>query len=213
MEAIHKSSGHFDGRGVCPHCDFPSYFTMQAYTTVTLKDVVEIRSIVECQNCREPILLVVTRCDSRSSYRYSAHYPSGKPNEIVSGEIPDGISADFKEALRCQFVNAYRATATMCRRALQSSCQDLGAVGDHLVHQIEDLAKQGKITAALHEMAHTVRLIGSAGAHPDKDGLEDVGLDDASDLIEFSREFYDHVYVMPAKLLKMKERRKPPDAP
>ena len=96
---------------------------------------------------------------------------------------------------------------------MQSSCQDLGAVGDHLVHQIDDLAKQGKITAALQEMAHTVRLIGNVGAHPDEDGLEDVGPDDASDFIEFSREFYDHVYVMPAKLLKMKERRKLPDAP
>ncbi len=62
-------------------------------------------------------------------------------------------------------------------------------------------------------MAHTVSLIANVGAHPDDNGLEDVGPDDASDLIEFSREFYDHLYLMPAKLREMKKRRERPATP
>ena len=208
MESIIKSSDRIDGRGVCPYCDYPSYFTMHGGAhTCHLEGSYHFRCICECQNCRRPILLVCEKGTSQSTYGYSAHYPTGKPNEIISDDIPEEIGIDFKEALRCQFVNAHRATATMCRRALQSSCQDLGATGDYLFGQIDNLAEKGKITAALQEMAHAVRLVGNVGAHPDEDGLKDVSSDDASDLIEFSRQFYDHVYVMPAKLREMKERQ------
>ena len=171
-----------------------------------------MRFVAECQNCLHAILLVGVRYRNSSTYEYSAHYPAGKPNDIIPDEIPQRIGEDFKEALRCQFVDAHRATATMCRRALQASCQELGADGDYLIKQIDDLAKKGKITAALMEMAHTVRLTGNVGAHPDKDKLEDVSPEDASDLIDFSSAFYEHVFVMPSKLLKMKERHNPPDA-
>ena len=209
MDVISKPNQQaINGRGVCPHCNYPSYFKMEGSAQICERgSVYYIRCITECQNCHDPILLIGKRTNSHFPYDYSEHFPIGKPNESIPDEIPEIIGTDFKEALRCQFVNAHRATATMCRRALQSSCQDLGADGDRLVDQIDDLAQKGSITRALQDMAHTVRLIGNVGAHPDEDGLEDVGPDDASDLIEFSLEFYNHVYVMPEKLKKMSERR------
>lgn len=209
MDVISKPNQQaINGRGICPHCNYPSYFRMAGEPQVYQLDSFEnIRCIGECQNCREAILLVGKRRYASVPYEYCGHYPIGKPNESIPDEIPEIIGIDFKEALRCQFVNAHRATATMCRRALQSSCQDLGSAGNRLVDQIDDLAQKGSITRALQDMAHTVRLIGNVGAHPDEDGLEDVGPDDASDLIEFSLEFYNHVYVMPEKLKKMSERR------
>ena len=215
MELInYRSEQKIEGRGVCPHCNHPSYFRMEGGAQIYETGANDyIRCICECQNCQGPILLIGGRSGSGYPYLYSAHYPTGKPNEIVPDEIPEKVATDFKEALRCQFVNAHRATATMCRRALQSSCQDLGVAAARLVDQINDLAEQGRITRALQDMAHTVRLIGNVGAHPDEDGLEDVGPADASDLIEFSREFYDHVYVMPAKLREMKKRRARPAIP
>ena len=88
----------------------------------------------------------------------------------------------------------------MCRRAVQGSVIELGAKGDRLIDQIDDLFKNGKITEALKDFAHEVRLTGNDGAHPGKDGLADVSPKDASDIIEFIREYLHHVYVMPAKL-------------
>jgi len=52
-------------------------------------------------------------------------------------------------------------------------------------------------------------LTGNDGAHPDKDGLSDVKEKDSTDIIEFTREYLHHVYVMPAKL----KARKPAPAP
>ena len=211
MKIIRQSADKFDARGVCPHCNYPSYFQMVTNLQTRLLGITRyMRCVAECQNCQHAILLVGR--GSGDTFQYSSHYPAGKPNDILPDEIPQRIGEDFKEALRCQFVDAHRATATMCRRALQASCQELGADGDRLIKQIDDLATKGKITAALTEMAHTVRLTGNIGAHPDKDGLEDVSPEDASDLIDFSRAFYEHVYVLPSKLLKMKERHNSPDA-
>ena len=95
----------------------------------------------------------------------------------------------------------------MCARAIQGSAIALGAKKKILTDQIDELFAHGKITEALKEFAHEIRVTRNIGAHPDKDGLEDVVEQDASDIVEFTREYLHHVYVMPAKL---KARRAPP---
>src|SRR6266704_5107267 len=88
----------------------------------------------------------------------------------------------------------------MCARAIQGSAIALGAKKKKLTDQIDELFSQGKITEALKDFAHEIRITRNLGAHPDKDGLEEVSEQDASDIVEFTREYLHHVYVMPAKL-------------
>jgi hypothetical protein len=112
---------------------------------------------------------------------------------------------DFREALRCRFVDAYNATVEMCRRAVQASCIQLNAPADKkLVHQIDWLAAQGIITTPLKEMAHRVRLGGNLGAHPPEDPDDAnaivIGVQYADAVIEFTRDFFQHVYVIPERL-------------
>ena len=155
MKLLYEGPDAVNGRGVCPHCDYPSYFKMAtSLNTSYIRSIENISCVAECQNCGGPILLVGFKDSHSGSYEYWAHYPEGKPNESIPDEIPKEIGEDFKEALRCQFVKAYKATAIMCRRALQSSCQELGADDDRLASQIDDLAEKGKITVALKDMAH-----------------------------------------------------------
>jgi hypothetical protein len=90
---------------------------------------------------------------------------------------------------------------------LQASCKDFAAEGKNLINQIDDLASKGKITIALRDMAHDVRKLGNEGAHPDEDGLGDVTQADADDIIEFTRQYFEHVYVMPARSAAFKKRR------
>jgi len=133
-------------------------------------------------------------------------FPLGSPNDAVDQNIPSEIAEDFREALRCEWIRAYKASVVMCRRAIQSSAIALKAKGSKLIDQIDDLFKAGKITEPLKDFAHEVRLTGNDGAHPDKDGLADVTQQDSADTIEFTREYLHHVYVMPAKL---KARKSP----
>jgi len=60
----------------------------------------------------------------------------------------------------------------------------------------------------MKDVAHTIRKIGNWGAHPQDDPLKDVTLDDASEILKFTSEFLDEVFVRPAKLDALKQRKK-----
>lgn len=165
--------------------------------------------MAQCEACKNLVLILGLKGSSSNvAYELRAVYPAGKPDEFVDEAVPNGIASDFREALRCYWIKAFKSAVVMCRRALQASAIALKAKGDRPVDQIDDLAKQGKITESLKDFAHEVRLTGNVGAHPDKDGLGDVAETDAEDIIAFTREYFHHVYVMPAKL---KARKEPPE--
>lgn len=96
---------------------------------------------------------------------------------------------------------AYKATVAMCRRSVEASCEDLGAKGKNLKEQIDDLATKGKITEPLKEMAHKVRLTANRELHGKSDDLDAFSETDASGIVAFVREYFHHVYVMPALLV------------
>jgi hypothetical protein len=66
---------------------------------------------------------------------------------------------------------------------------------------------QGKITTPLRDMAHKIRLGGDRGAHP---SVRTITADDADAVIEFTREYFDAVYVMPARMGKFDFARPKP---
>ena len=192
------------------HCSKRSYFrpvTNGYVDEFPDKRGNHIATAAQCESCKGFVLVVGSRPRGQAQYNLDAVYPLGKPDDKVDEAIPEDIASDFREALCCLWIKAYKAAVVMCRRSIQASAIASKAKGDKLIDQIDDLAKQGKITQALREFAHVVRLAGNIGAHPDKDGLKDVGEKDANDVVEFTREHLHHVYVMPAKL---KARKEPP---
>jgi hypothetical protein len=158
---------------------------------------------MQCQGCLKYLLACVHRHREGQKYAYLQHFPLGKPKDDVAPEVPTEISGDFKEALRCRWVDAYNATGEMCRRALESSCNDQKApTGKKLVEKIDWLAGQGKITGALKDVAHKIRLGGNYGAHAPEDPLNAAPMtaEHADALIEFMRDYFQHLYVIPKKL-------------
>jgi hypothetical protein len=221
MEIVNFPHAQFNqvgANGECPHCaPVRSYFhPVATYTepprTGTLHKIV---TAAQCQSCKGFVLIVGYRQSGAHNHPFQLEnvFPLGKPNDFVAAEVQkeaNDVAEDFKEALRCHWVKSYRASVVMCRRAIQSSAIALNANGGRLIDQIDDLFKSGKITEPLKDFAHEVRLTGNDGAHPDKDGLADVTQQDSADIIEFTREYLHHVYVMPAKL---KARKTPPPDP
>lgn len=197
--------------GSCPHCTARSYlrpvatYLEQAPATHQFTVV----SATQCESCKSFSLVVGFRPNQGRPCTLVSVFPLGKPDDRVDTNVPTNIAANFAEALRCKWINAFKACVVMCARAVQGSAIALGATKKKLTDQIDELFAQGKITEALKDFAHEIRVTRNLGAHPDKDGLEDVTEQDASDIIEFTREYLHHVYVMPAKL---KARRPPPTA-
>jgi hypothetical protein len=219
-------------RGECPHCSRASAFLL--VTNVygqpgTLRWVAGL----QCQACMKFILGVVSLNGGHTALIYEGHYPLGSPDETVANEVPEHIKLDFQEALRCQFVKAYNATAEMCRRALEASCIDLGVPTKIKVLEdmIDWLEKQRIITPHMQRVAHKIRLGGNRGAHPPPDGpmplasnsegsLEEyapvsiIEKEHADAIVIFTREFFHHVYVVPKQLDKYDfSKPKPIDLP
>jgi hypothetical protein len=163
----------------------------------------------------------VSHIQNGLNYAYHLHYPLGKPNDSVALEIPEHIKPDFSEALRCLWVDAYNATAEMCRRALEASCLDLGAPHkDVLEDMIDWLADQRKITPFLQQAAHKIRFGGNRGAHPTPatpatattavsaasmqpavpKPVTKIEKEHAEAIVKFTHEFFHHVYVGPKQL-------------
>ena len=195
--------------GDCPHCNSKCYFKPVTNSHRELHGSLQtLCNAAQCEACKQFVLVVGERNTAAGGnvpFNLKGFHPLGRPDDRVDPAVPKEIAEDFREALRCRFVEAYKATVTLCRRSIQASCLAQGAdKKKKLVHQIDELAAKGVITGPLKDFAHEVRLEGNDGAHPDADGLENVTLKDADDIIEFTREYLHHVYVMPAKLAARK---------
>ena len=127
---------------------------------------------------------------------------------IADPAIPEDIGDDFEEANRCFGVEAKKATVTMCRRVLQNACVSKGANPQQdLVYQIDELESNRVINPSMKKVAHTIRKIGNWGAHPQSDPLKDVTLDDAGEILRFTSEFLDEIYLQPARLDALRRKK------
>jgi hypothetical protein len=162
-------------------------------------------AVFSCPRCKKFILGVV-RWDSLLStqagaiLQYEASYPVDC-DDFVDEHISDKVAKDFREALRCCSVQAYNATAEMCRLALERCCIEKGAQRDvQLDKQIDYLAapEQDVLGGRLRKLAHKIRLGGARAAHPEED--REVTEAEADALIEFSKQFFSEIYVLPSKL-------------
>ena len=195
-------------RGTCPHCGHKASFGSIniPYEQGTFDESgYRLISGAQCAGCNRYILAIIQQnCTSPEHCYWSlvAHYPLGTVNHDVSEDVPEACRLDFQEALRCIEAKAFNATIEMCRRALESSCVQLGADQKLVLEKMIDwVHSQGLITTPLKNMATKIRLGGNRAAHPHSD--KSLTEWDADAVIEFTDEFFNHVYVLPAKLAKI----------
>jgi hypothetical protein len=134
----------------------------------------------------------------RRVYQYEAHYRLGTPDATPPQDTPEAIPKDYSEALKCRSVDALGATVIMCGRALEASCNEVGATGKRLPDKIDSLGDQGKITPSSREMAHHIKVARNLRAHPQENETLEVGREDADEAIESTRIFFQCVYTLPA---------------
>lgn len=203
----------------CPHCDTKATYTAFYDPRENVRELKEGRLyhvLVYCDNkkCGRVTLLIykgVTKTTTRGrKYEYVDtelvdQYPKRTPKPHKS--IPRQVADDYVDAITCFDIGAWKASVVMCRRALQGSMIEKGAKKDKLWEQIDELYEQEIITKSIKDWAHEIRLTGNIGAHPDKDGLEDVTKEDAKELIDFMEEYLNYVYVMPSKVAAKRAKK------
>lgn len=125
--------------------------------------------------------------------------------------IPQKVREDIAEAERCYHADAYRASVTMYRRAIQNiildRISDLAIKKKRLVDQIDVLFSNGLITKDLKETAHEIRHFGNFGAHPSDDALDNTSSKDAEMIGQLTFDLIRTIYITPFQTAELRAKR------
>ena len=194
----------------CPYCHgvsaFDCIFSVRGLYGGELHPV----SVWSCHNCDRAIFVR----GSKSPYPHVVEQnlninsisPASEPD--VDSRVPKGIADDFVEASKDFNIASYKSSAVMARRTIQKMSLNLGATKTKkLYEQIDELKISGKLHPDLADIATEIRFLGNDGAHPEDDGLDEISEEDAKEILDFTAELLDDLYVRPQKVAAMKKKR------
>jgi len=201
---------------ICPHCGAKTHIEKQwSGSHILASKDAEFYVIFRCKPCRRLILKTFflrqnpySREENFEIKGWDEKFPEVIDDQLSGDDLefinPD-ILKDYREALRCMSIQAYRAACSMFRRALQSSLIMLGAnPNDDLIQQINSLTS---LPADIKDWAHQIRIFGNWGAHPDKDQLKNVEDTDTEEVHDFIAKFFMYTFIMPEKVKLSRIRR------
>jgi hypothetical protein len=185
----------------CPYCEHAAYFeTTDTWLWGDLGTMEGVwANLGKCPNpdCDGVVAVGLTGRDRHDVVGAIPLALVRSPDPLIAQPIRD----DLFEARLCMSIGALKATAAMCRRALQGACIDLGATsGARLVDQIDEVIATNKVHGSLKTWADAIRFVGNAGAHPGSDGLEIVTREEAEDILAFTEQFLDLTYVVTSRV-------------
>lgn len=159
-------------RALCPHCGLASTLTLVALPNVAIVSRRRLAAVVAgyaCDACNEPIPIVWPIVERTSEGCIAAGGVEVMRVREAFGfaHVPAPVRAAVEEALDCFSVRAYNGFAAMCRRAIQASCDTLGAAGSTRVEaQINELRELAALDDETFAAVRQIMLGGHDGAHP-----------------------------------------------
>jgi len=211
--------------GLCPRCGKLSSFDILGSLPVTFgsgyfisRDGSRTPSLIDrvtsllCRHCGQGVVVIEEEWigdvpKSRSSnnsrgglvtYRGFHWWPLPEMN--LSQDIPSEIASTFSEASVALSANCPRASTVMLRRTLEAITVDRGETEGTLFQRLKRLNEKGVLHPSLADWAKEIRLVGNIGAHYDPE--QDVSIEDAKELLGFTRELLRFLYELPAELLR-----------
>ena len=119
--------------------------------------------------------------------------------------VPPDVQREIKEALDCLSVDAFHGFATLCRRAAQAICTNLGAEATPIVkRQIEEMIDLTGLGDEWKGLAFEIMITGHDGAHPH---LPDVDAGRAAVLLALLGDLPHQLYTRPGKIKEAEDLR------
>ena len=122
--------------------------------------------------------------------------------------VPVKVLNAFEEAITCHAQECYIASAIMIRRTLEEICEDRGGSGDTLKQRIEALSDKILVPKELLEGMDLLRILGNDATHVKAKVFTDIGDDQVSAGIEFTKEILKAVYQYKHLLKRLKSLKK-----
>jgi Domain of unknown function (DUF4145) len=172
-------------------------------------------TVYQCRACFEGCLIIEERYaeNNHTSFRGIHCWPPPGTAQ-VDQSIPEGLADAFREGMRCLGAAAPHAAAVMFRRTIEGIVRDKGS--EKAVKQLDSsdlpgalkiMAKEHDLDPTLAEWADEVRGLGNVGGHFDP--LEEVNVDQATDLAHLVRQILSYKYEEPARRQRLRESRNP----
>jgi Domain of unknown function (DUF4145) len=136
-----------------------------------------------------------------------SNLPAGTAKAMEGLSSKPEIAADRREAWSSYFAGNRRAAIILGRAAIQRAVRGLGAEGDGLKQEINDLVSRGVITKDLGKFAHEVRISGDDAAHPEE--LGEISPAEAEESLAFLDDFLRVAVAMQELVERRREERKP----
>jgi len=142
----------------CPKCKIQVNMSYGLHS-ITSSNYFMIRGILKCNDCghERPLTL-----DGESIREISDGLPDQQSDTLNSG-IAEDIKEDIREAERALYNQCYKASVTMCRRALQLSLIDRGIEDKWLSKMI--LKAKDMFSEKTFAMANSIKGFGDMAAH------------------------------------------------
>lgn len=226
--AFEKSGNKIISDTPCPHCNKQSTYTLIVREADLIREATLVYDdkkfnfpyeinfqIYQCDHCSRYRLII----ERVKPYQFSVdketilEFPfTGFPaidREKIKSPI---ILENLDEGMRCLLAaNSPKGAIVNFRRALQAAILLLGAEGDDLYKQIDDLYKKEVIRGKTRDIAHKIRAFGNLGAHPfeikitrtgniKEDNFSNLTLDDAWEAAKMLVLFLEDAFIFPSKL-------------
>ena len=123
--------------------------------------------------------------------------------------IPEPIKDTFKEALECESIGCYTASAIMVRKTLEMVCEERGATGSKLVDRLKSLQSQVSLPTQLFDAMDNLRLLGNDAAHVELKDFDRIGKDELEVAIDLTKEILKGLYQLESIVNRLVAMRKP----
>jgi uncharacterized membrane protein YebE (DUF533 family) len=119
-------------------------------------------------------------------------YPRSIAHAALPAGVPEGVTAEYREAERCAANGEYRAATAMVRSALEKVLKANGYTTGPLAAKIDAAAADGVITASRRQRAHEdVRVLGNEVVH---DEWREVGEPEVTSALHYTQRLIEDLY-------------------
>lgn len=204
----------------CPHCPTRNAgFTLVGEASIPRSGYGWL-AFFRCNTCFGPLAIRLTNETGTQMQKLDGelrHIRDVHNLEVFPKAAPSGAPGHTSEAVARAFIQAedaikmqhWEAAGAMDRRSLELSTKEMAP--EHaalsLYKRIEKLADAGKLTPALKEWAHDLRIVGNGALH-EIDGLTQ---DEAIQAHELARFVLTYLYTLPAQVEAAREARENSD--
>ena len=193
----------------CPHCLTKIYSELRP-GPIGIEKRGEWNSLSQqCPECQKLIIYLTLNWRNKNSTEPFLVYPKTIARQVLSPEIPEEFTKDYKESCATLF-DSPKASAALSRRCLQHLIREMeGIKKPNLSQEIDELINSRNLPSYLAEGIDAIRNVGNFAAHPIKSTntgeIVEVEPGEAEWLLDLLEGLFDFYFVQPASLQKKKD--------